>query len=123
MFPTGARLRSTGAMSPPMKSPRWISIATIMLVSQGLSGCAYTYLDESGAKRIVGLVSVTVRPEDVPLRSSAQIVGVKNIGASVIRSKISSSISFGYNSDSIATVYDNSCVFLPPLGSLTDKEK
>jgi hypothetical protein len=79
-----------------------------------LSGCAYTYVDTKGTTHMVGLMAVEV-PSANPPNVGASAIRVENIGLSVIRSDISSSISLGYNVDEITVIENNACVWRGPV--------
>ena len=103
--------------------PARIPILLLFIFIPTFSGCTYTYLDRSGTTHILGLTAVTVPSAVEVTKSGGLFVGVKNIGASVIRTDISSSISFGYNTDSLAVIRNNSCVSFAPFKTRLEKEK
>jgi hypothetical protein len=74
-----------------------------------VSGCAVSYVDESGAMRVVGFVSMTVQSGG-PQAAGARSVSIRNLGLSAMRSDLSSSISLGYNSENITVINNDACV-------------
>jgi hypothetical protein len=75
-------------------------------------GCAYTYLDEAGAMHFVGLAVVTIPASGSRDNEGARLVRVRNIGLSIVSAEIASSISLGFNADTVAVIYNNACVYL-----------
>lgn len=90
--------------------------ATVAL-SGALAGCAFNYTGADGARRLVGLVHVTL-PADASQSAAAASVRAQTLGLAYTQADVGHSLSLGYSDTTIAVVRDNTCVRWPLAGGL-----
>jgi len=105
--PRPARGRRRG-LPAPFRAVRIVAV----VLGLSLAGCAHTYVDDAGATHVFGLVSITIPPPIPPEAAGARAVRVVNVGLSMVRSDLFSSLSFGYNAEELVVVRNNACVDL-----------
>lgn len=75
------------------------NIKTLLLLTLSLSSCAVTYTDDTGNKRVIGLVNMTIDKSAGDKLKAADRVQITNIGIMYSNSPIHTGISIGYNSE------------------------
>ncbi len=88
------------------------------IASIALTGCAHTYVDRDGNTHVVGLVHVVVPNSGDPNLVRAQALQVTSIGLSVLTSAERTSLTLGYNDDTLVLVRGDTCVAIAPGGSV-----
>lgn len=78
-----------------------------------LSGCAYTWQDDGGGTRVIGLVSMRVEPPAGPI--AGETISVTALGLSAFQAQNALGISLGYHRHRLANLADNSLVCGPLL--------
>lgn len=80
-----------------------------------LGGCAYSYVDEGGARHIIGIVDVTIAPSGDTSTYAGDVVDVSSIGFSLTQTAQGTDVAAGYNRTTFASLRDNSLVLGNPL--------
>lgn len=91
-----------------MKPERRISI--LLALTLAMSGCAYSYLDKSGAQHVVGLVSLTMEPSREPQTFAGNVSVIRTIGIVSNSDPLSKTIAVGYNQQTLAYLRNNVAV-------------
>ena len=91
------------------RSPGLIRVALVglLIAAFDLGGCAYSYVDEDGRRRVIGLVDMTLPRASSPAPGDGAITEIRTIGLSVYRGPVDSHIALGYNASKIAAVPPN----------------
>jgi len=89
-----------------------ISVVVVGLTVLAQSGCAIGWTDKSGARHLIGLVDVSIRPGD-DTRLAGDIVEVSTIGASVLSESHTTSFTLGYSRTTTAAFRDNALALGP----------
>jgi hypothetical protein len=93
-------------MKPTMYSLGWRS-AWCVLFSLLIEACALTYVDDQGAKHVLGLVNMKIEPQVIADQTLAESVQIQSVGVSIYSTPINSGMALGYNNEWLAIVYDN----------------
>lgn len=88
-----------------------VELFALCLIATGISGCAHSYIDEQGNRRIIGLVNLAISPATSE-PAAADWIRLRQIGISLNRSEFASSLDVGYSDNTIAVIRNNSCAFI-----------
>ena len=80
-----------------------------------LSGCAHSYLDRAGNRRVIGWVDLTLPPAIAAHDTGADWIRLRTFGLAISSSPIGNTIDLGYSDNTVAVVRNNSCVAFPPI--------
>jgi hypothetical protein len=80
------------------------------LALAGLAGCAHTYVDGNGNTHVVGMVHVVMPKISGTEQVRAQALQVRSFGLSLLSSAERSSLTLGYNNDTLVLVHGSACV-------------
>lgn len=75
-----------------------------------LSSCAVSYVDSRGAKHVVGLVKLTIEPEENWEKVAGESVSVQSVGVSVYSTPLNSGVVIGYNREILTAVRNDSTI-------------
>ena len=92
---------------------RLITLQVSLLVA--LYGCAHVYVDADGTKHIVGLVHVTVPANPENGEATADSLKVISFGLSLHQTEIGTSLTFGYEEETIIAFRSNACIIVPQV--------
>src|SRR5207237_2308586 len=76
------------------------------------NGCAYTYPNATGAKHIVGLVKVTIKPGDSQEELAGDAVRITGIGVSRYATPLQKGIVLGYHQEDLTALHQNVALFI-----------
>lgn len=88
-------------------------VLCILFLGWALLGCASVRVDDEGRTHIAGLVWLTLPAVSQP-GTAAHVVRARSVGVSVQRGHDSGSLTIGYSDQTLATIYNDSVVRLPP---------
>lgn len=88
-------------------------VLCMLLLASALQGCASVRVDEDGRTHIAGWVWLTL-PAGGQAGTAAHVVRARSLGVSMQRSPDSGSVTIGYSDQTLATIYNDSVVRLPP---------
>ena len=71
-------------------------ILSLLLLIAASSGCAITYTDVGGAKHVLGLVKLEIKPR-APERTIGETVEIQSIGIVVYSTPLNRGVAIGYN--------------------------
>jgi hypothetical protein len=83
---------------------RSICVALLCLLAES---CAFTYVDDQGAKHVLGLVNMKIEPPVTAGKTVAESVQIQSVGVSVYSTPINRGLSIGYNQENLTAVHDN----------------
>ena len=89
------------------------SLLPVLAGSLMLGGCAHSWIDTSGNRRVMGWVDLTLPPPTTV--GGADWTRVRTIGLALSRSEGGAEITVGYSDNTLAIIRDNSCVAIHPL--------
>jgi len=72
-----------------------------------LSGCAFSYVDQTGNRHVLGLVHAQLPAEN---GRPGGVVRLSSVGLSVVQSDIATEMTLGYSAATLVGVRENSCV-------------
>jgi hypothetical protein len=72
------------------------SVGCALLLSVALGGCAIGYTDVDGAKHVLGLVKLKIKP-GAPERTIGETVEIQSIGIAVYSTPLNRGVAIGYN--------------------------
>lgn len=75
---------------------RHSSILSLLFLTIICSGCAITYIDAHGAKHVLGLVKLEIKP-GAPEQNVGETVHVQTIGVAVYSTPLNQGVVIGYN--------------------------
>lgn len=96
-------------MKPTMYSLGWRS-AWCVLFSLLIEACAFTYVDDQGAKHVLGFVNMKIEPSITSAQTVAESVQIQSVGVSIYSTPINRGVALGYNRENLTTVHDNTVV-------------
>jgi hypothetical protein len=79
-----------------------------------LSGCAHSYLDENGNRRVTGWVDMTLPPESSAIKG-ADWMRFRTIGIALSSTAIGTALELGYSDNAVIVVPNNRCVLIDRL--------
>lgn len=79
-----------------------------------LAGCAHTYVDSDGNTHVVGMVHVVMPKSPDAGEVSVQSLQVRSFGLSLLSAVERTSLTFGYNDDTLVLLRGNACVAIGP---------
>ncbi|MBI3447038.1 MAG: hypothetical protein HY055_17140 [Magnetospirillum sp.] len=93
-------------------APSRLSPALLMVgLAAALSGCSYTYTDSAGHEHLVGWVDVTLsEPNPTPMAGRATKVSTLGLAIQDEGTGTGTSIAFGYNQFTTASLRDHSLI-------------
>ena len=77
-----------------------------------LAGCAHTYVDGEGNTHVIGVVHMVVPKLVDTDAAQAQSLQVRSIGLSLLTAAERTSLTIGYNDDTLVLVRGSACVAL-----------
>lgn len=77
--------------------------------------CSYSYTDEAGNRRVIGLVDMTVAPGGEGGTFAGNVVDVTTVGVAAAQNAQGFHLSLGYTRDTTAAIRDNALVAGNPL--------
>lgn len=80
-----------------------------------LCGCAHSYIDQAGNRRVIGWVDLTLPPAVAAADTGADWVRMRTFGLAISSTPISNAFELGYSDNTLAVVRNNSCVAFPPI--------
>ena len=83
------------------------------------SACSYSYTDEAGNRRIIGLVDTTIAPGGDASSFASTVVDVTTVGIAAAENAQGFHLSLGYTRDTTAAIRDNALVTGNPLAART----
>lgn len=90
-----------------------------LIAAIALAGCAHTYVDRDGNTHIIGLVHAVV-PKVAGLgETNAQALQVRSFGLSLLTSAERTSLTLGYNDDTLVLVRGSACIAIGAGGRAT----
>ena len=89
-------------MEIPVRA-RSSSIFSLLLLIALSSGCAITYTDAQGAKHVLGLVKLEIKPS-APEQTIGETVHVQSIGVAVYSTPLNRGVAIGYNRETTAAI-------------------
>ena len=78
------------------------------------SGCAYSYVDEDGSRRVIGLVDMRISEEHGPTVAGS-LVDIRTVGVSVLENAQGMSLTVGYGREVTAALRDHALVQGQPM--------
>ena len=87
--------------------PRFLIVLSLFPLLN--SGCAYSYFDDDGSRRVIGFVDIRIR-EDSGSTFAGHIVDFRSLGGTVSRNAQGASFSLGYAREVSAAIQDHSLV-------------
>jgi hypothetical protein len=93
-----------------------------LLLGSVLTGCASVRVDEQGRTHVAGLVWLTL-PAGSGVGVAANVIRTRSVGVSLNRSPDAGSLTIGYSDQTLATIYNNSVVRLPPVATNVEEER
>jgi hypothetical protein len=82
----------------------------VALLSVLVESCAFTYVDDQGAKHVLGLVNMKIEPLVTADHTVAESVQIQSVGVSIYSTPINRGLALGYNRENLTTVHDNAVV-------------
>jgi len=98
---------------------RWTIKGAVVLAGLALGACSYSYTDEAGNRRIIGIVDMTVAPAPAGSPVAGSVVDVTTLGVAVARNGQGGHLSIGYTRDTVAVLNDDALVAGNPLAART----
>jgi len=95
----------------------WFAVAAL-LSSYGLTGCAYSYIDDDGVRHVIGLVDMEIRPTANSETFAGDVVEIQSIGLGYHRAYETTSIAIGYHRQVLAAFRNNALVLGNPITAL-----
>jgi len=89
-------------MEIPVRA-RSSSIFSLLLLIALSSGCAITYTDAQGAKHVLGLVKLEIKPS-APEQTIGETVHVQSIGVAVYSTPLNRGVAIGYNRETTTAI-------------------
>jgi len=83
------------------------------------SACSYSYTDEAGNRRVIGLVDMTIAPGGDDASFAGTVVDVTTVGVAAAQNAQGFHLSLGYARDTTAAIRDNALVTGNPLAART----
>ena len=83
------------------------SVLALLLLFTICSGCALTYTDAQGAKHVLGLVKLEIKPS-APEQTIGETVHVQSIGVAVYSTPLNQGVVIGYNREITTVIRDHS---------------
>lgn len=101
----------------PISQPsRWCFFGAAVALL--LTSCTYSYTAEDGARRVIGLVDMTIQPPHNDRDIAGDLVDIRSIGIGVHESPQSVSFTLGYHRHVSALLRDNALVLGNPLSAI-----
>lgn len=88
---------------------------TGLLCALILSGCSYSYLDQNGARHVVGLVDMTIAASGDRSSYAGDVVDISGIGVAFSAAPDGWNFSVGYTRETFAGLRDNAMIVDNPL--------
>jgi hypothetical protein len=97
-----------------------IKIFSLLLAGLFCTSCALNYIDETGNKRVIGLVNMTIELD--PETQAGTKIYTSNLGLMYFSSPISGGLAIGYTKEELILLKNNVLVF-PNENKQEKKEK
>lgn len=85
----------------------------VLLLLLTISGCAISYVDDEGQKRIIGLVNLTLSNKGGD--QGADKVEVTSIGILLSSNPVSTGLSAGYTKEVTMKIHNNALIFMDDI--------
>ena len=93
----------------------FLTLSLALSISIALNGCAYSYVDESGVKHIIGLVNINIETLPEEGTYAGKVVDMQTVGITVNSTDKGGSIAIGYNRDVSGYIKDHALVMGNPF--------
>lgn len=90
-----------------------------LLLPMALGACSYSYTDEAGNRRVIGLVDMTIAPGKEGTAFAGTVVDVTTVGAAIAQNAQGFHLTLGYSRDTTAAIRDDALVIGNPLAART----
>jgi len=91
-----------------------VKIHGVLCAALICSACACSYIDNDGARHIIGLVNMKIQQTGENKTYAGKVVDMRNIGIAINKNETGGSLSVGYNRELSGYLRDHALIFGDP---------